>query len=155
MHGIKQQVSDLKEKKYSWNYINKACANLAEQVADREYDMYIALSRGGLVPASILANLNNIGQVQSIGVKSYDSRNQGELYIYQHPIRFEGKRILVIDDLSDNGRTLNHIHRYLLNNGAGHVTSACIFAKRETNHIPMFVYKYIPKDQWVVFPWEV
>jgi xanthine phosphoribosyltransferase len=153
--GSNNRCIILKERKYSWNYIHKACTNLAQQVTDREYNMYIALSRGGLVPGAILASLNNVGQLQSIGVKSYDKRKQGEIYIYQHPLKFERKNILVIDDLSDNGRTLNYIRQYLLNNGANRVSSACIFAKRETNHTPSYVYKYIPKEQWVVFPWEV
>lgn len=123
-------------------------------------DRIIGLSRGGLVPATILANNLHVREVYSIGVASYDKNNTpGNINTYQRlPMNASGfsrgENVLIVDDISDKGETFKHVYGTTEMQHECMLYTASIFIKPNTKHIPDFYHSQVPEKQWVVFPWE-
>lgn len=148
------------KKSYNWRYIHKACDKIAEELYEADIDCIVGLSRGGLIPAVILANNLGIREVFSIGVASYDQMQPGEISVYQNlPINNEqliqSTKILVVDDISDKGNTFKHVTKFLREQYTADITTASIFTKPKTAFIPDLFYHQAPDRQWIVFPWEL
>ncbi len=145
------------DKKYfepSFDDFNKHTADLAEKLADKEWKGIIAVTRGGLIPAGLLAYKLKINVTDTIGLSSYTGiENQGELYklkdFDKELIKNDGKGWLLVDDLSDTGKTLNYIKQKL---PKAHI--ATIYTKPEGAYIVDTHAHDVPQDVWVLFPWD-
>ena len=62
-----------------------------------------------------------------------------------------GKRVLLVDDVSDSGRTLAKVLRLLTDEGA-EVRTATLYTKSHTVLVPDFDYRRT--DDWIIFPWS-
>jgi hypoxanthine phosphoribosyltransferase len=90
-------------------------------------------------------------------VRSYsDERVQGEVHILRRDYgHLRGRRVLLIDDLVDSGRTMNDCTAYLLQEaGAALVETAVIYRKAGSQYQPTYYIEEKPRDEWIVFPWE-
>ena len=124
------------------------------------------MSRGGLPPATILANYLDIREIVSVGVRSYETKPEGghsvyEPVVYQNawysaPGLSSADMVLVVDDISDKGVTFKYVLDKLQSNisQATTLVTASIFIKNRTTYIPDYYYKRVPDSQWVEFPWE-
>lgn len=162
--GEKTSRSLMEEKKPekheipSWDYIYDLCVKLADQIRKSEYrpDLLIAISRGGWIPGRVLSDLLNNANIASIRVEYY-------LDIYQTlqepkitqplPVDVSGKRILLIDDVADSGKSLKAVHDYLLEHGAGEVKICALYRKPWSIVVPDFFVR--ETDAWIWFPHEV
>ena len=94
----------------TWNEFEEDMAGLTRQLMQGQFHAILAVSRGGLVPAGILAQELNIRTVDTIGVKSYDDDNkQGEVEVTMMPRLQDGKGVLVVDDLVDTGASFPYL----------------------------------------------
>ncbi|MDO4929223.1 MAG: phosphoribosyltransferase [Corynebacterium sp.] len=151
--------SELTQKEIlTWELFGTAQRELAQQIADSgfEPEIIIAVARGGLLPAGALS--------YSMGVKLSDAINV-EFYTDVHetlpdPILLEplldvqaisGKRLLVVDDVADSGRTLALVLD-LLRPHAADVRSAVIYSKSRSVISPDYTWRHT--DEWIVFPWS-
>ena len=110
----------------------------------------VAVSRGGLVPAAIVARELGCRLVETVCVASYDEEARGVPIMLKLPAAAgNGAGFVVIDDLVDRGGTARLVRGLL---PAAHF--ACLYAKpagrEETN---LFVAE-VAQDTWVVFPWD-
>lgn len=148
----------------SWDNITDGCTVLAENISKKQtYDIIIGIGRGGLIPASILANYLNIPRVLNFGCRSYTEDNhKGGLEVYQDIDLVNGAKylsnshVLIVDDLSDTGDTfagtmLSIAERFPNRSMA----SATLYVKPEAKYIPDFYYKKLSASPWLVFPWEM
>jgi xanthine phosphoribosyltransferase len=112
----------------------------------------VAISRGGLVPAAIVAREMDIRVLDTICISTYEDQARGEPKIIKAPERASvesGKGWLLIDDLVDTGLTMRAARALL-----PHAHVATVYAK--TDGIP-FVDTYVhevPQDVWIHFPWD-
>ena len=153
--------------KYPWVYINDACIDLASKIKEKVDIKYvIGIARGGLIPATLIAKHLDVREVLSFGLKSYNDGDDydtriAEPQVYQD-IKYcyqlsRGENILIVDDITDKGNTLELVTDSLqqmsaaLNNC---MYTASIFQKPGTSYQPSFTYACVPDDEWVVFPWE-
>ncbi len=163
-----------RRKKYSWRYIDKACANIAEQYManpppnpaylPEKAPRIIGISRGGLIPATLVAKYLKASEVYSLGLKSYsddsafaDRRHTPDVYqniAFSCPRLNRGDPILLIDDISDEGNTLEYIVKNILPDITSVVTTATLFIKDKTQFVPNIFHAKVPDNQWVIFPWE-
>ena len=133
-----------------------------EKENDLEVCNIIGLSRGGLIPATILAQMLNVSNVYSIGLKSYAEDGSYNTRLktpetYQHLTRTNIKNInkcegsvLVVDDISDQGITMMHVsNKYKLKNQR----CVSLFIKHTSCFIPRYYCK--STNEWIVFPWEL
>ena len=121
------------------------------------FDWYVAITRGGLVPACLLAQITGQRQIDTLVVRSYsDARVQGEVHILHRDCgHLRGRSVLLIDDLVDSGRTMNDCTAYLLQEaGASLVETAVIYSKAGSKYQPTYWIQEKPRDEWIVFPWE-
>ncbi|MBY0280902.1 MAG: xanthine phosphoribosyltransferase [Alphaproteobacteria bacterium] len=131
--------------------------NLTQIVADHaktlpEIKGILAVSRGGLTPASVLGNKLGIRNIRVICLASYGETKEFEnLKVIYGPndIAEGGKGWLIVDDLVDKGGTFKYLHT--LYPAAHYVTLA---AKPAGKAFTNFSAKDFAQDIWIVFPWE-
>ena len=143
--------------KYSWKKIGLACEYIASQCDD--VNCIVAVARGGLAPASIIANRLNIKNVYSIGLSSYVMQSDGtqtqqDMDVYQTIDKLKCDKILIVDDISDKGTTFDYVKEHVNKICTARVITSAIVYKPGTSHVPDVVYDQVPDDRWVVFPWE-
>ena len=99
----------------SWDQMHRDSRALAWRLDNRgpgedgAWKGVVAITRGGMVPACIIARELNVRVVDTISVKAYDHQAQAEATVLKAPdgdLVGEGEGILVIDDLVDSGKTL-------------------------------------------------
>ena len=97
----------------SWDQFHRDARALAWRLADAgPFEAIVCVTRGGLVPAAIVARELGLRIIETVCVASYDHTTQGELRLLKNvapEIRAlgggRGKGVLIVDDLVDTGRT--------------------------------------------------
>lgn len=140
----------------SWDEIQTLCHELAQEVVARglRRDKILAITRGGLFPAGLLARELNIKRIETIGIITYDSGSSGIGTAGQASLVKDAdpgflKDCLIVDDLVDTGTTLDFIRPKT--DGCSFLT---VFAKPEgENRVDLFA-RAVPQDTWIRFPWD-
>ncbi len=135
----------------SWDDLHKDAKALAARLKGPSWTGIIAIARGGLIPASIIAQELNIRHIETISISSYDFQTQGSTKILSTPqgVTYGGKNWLVIDDLTDSGNTFAAVRKILP--GAHY---ACLYEKPAGIETTDVFVREITQDTWVHFPWE-
>ena len=113
----------------------------------------IAITRGGMVPACIVARELNIRVVDTISVKSYDHQSQAAAQVLKSPdtdLTGDGTGILVVDDLVDSGRTLE-----VVRNLYPKAHFATVYAKPKGKPMVDSYITEVSQDTWIFFPWDM
>ncbi|WP_083527903.1 phosphoribosyltransferase [Curtobacterium ammoniigenes] len=141
-----------------WLEFGDAARILAQDVADSGFDpdVVVAVARGGLIIAGAVAYALDAKQCGSINVEFYsDVERRGDQPIILAPAldapSLRDKRVLIVDDVSDSGRTLALVVDLVRQAGAD-VRTACLYAKPGTILEPDFVWRRV--DGWITFPWS-
>jgi len=134
----------------SWDQLHRDAKALAWRLLDKDFFKgIIAVTRGGLVPAAIIARELDVRLVDTICVSSYDWKNQkGEVKLLKG-IEGDGSGWLIIDDLVDTGRTGKLIRELL---PKAHF--ACIYAKPAGRPLVDTFVTEVSQDTWILFPWD-
>ena len=125
----------------SWENIQEWSADIAHKIAadcpDINHMTLVAVSRGGLIPAQLIAYRLNIRDIRVMKLISYDSDNKrGEVYF--------------IDDLADSGETVRYLRRRFPNaRQCTLITKDCCAEQPDLSAVTL------PGDAWIVFPWDV
>ena len=141
-------------KYYAYENFKNDTNDLIHQIKDFRPEAIVAVARGGLTLAHAMAEGLDIRDVQSIRTELYDGASKRDmLRIFGECKLGDIKRVLVVDDISDSGDTLNAVMDYL----------ACAFDEVEFKSATLF-YKttsvYEPHfwineaDDWIDFFWE-
>ena len=141
----------------SWDQIHRDSRALAWRLENKgpengHWRGLIASTRGGMVPAMIIARELDIRLVETISIKSYDHKNQSEAKILKDPnanLISDGSGIVIIDDLVDSGDTAK-IVKDMMPNSKFVVLYAKTSGKKQAD---LHLYDFKDKD-WLVFPWE-
>lgn len=149
---------------YGWRHVNRACRYILNRYDHPLPCKVVALARGGLVPATIIANQLGVRQVYSLGVSSYEQyttgeEKPGELDMYQRiPTNIKkcnkDDYVLIVDDISDRGGTFKYAEQYITNVVGGQVITMSLVIRPDTKYTPTYYCDIINKDRWVIFPWE-
>lgn len=118
-----------------------------------DIDLIVAISRGGLTLGHLLSDLM-MKPISTIAVQSYsDIQKQGEVRLtekLQTPI--EGKRVLVVDDVSDTGKTFQRAIDHLKQFMPKELISVSLYDKPHSAFRPDFYAK--ATNKWIIFPYE-
>ncbi len=148
-------MPDIKYLPVSWTEYHSLAQLLAAKIlkSGKKPDQIVAIARGGLTLGHLLSDLLQI-PVSTITIQSYsDIQAQGEIKItaeLQVPIA--GKKILLVDDVADSGKTLKRAIAYLSGFSPAGVATATLFYKPRSVHKPDFYAK--KTSQWILFPYE-
>jgi hypoxanthine phosphoribosyltransferase len=151
-------VAGLDYLRLSWEEIEGACKRISEEIIAKGFAGYIlvGVSRGGLVPLRLISDYISAQVVSTIGVRFYEDigRTSDEPEVF-FPVQGDvrGKNILLIDDISDTGKSLIAAMDHLRVQGAKEIVVATICKKPHTSLDPD-IYE-TETSAWVIFPWEV
>lgn len=113
----------------------------------------VAIARGGMAPACVIARELDIRLVDTLSIRSYQHQKQTDLQILSAPdpaVFGAGEGVLVIDDLVDTGRTLETARRLF---PAAHF--ACLYAKPQGKPLVDSFVTEVSQDTWIYFPWDL
>jgi len=143
----------------TWQEVHRDTRELARRLIKKgPWRGLIAITRGGLVPAAIIARELNIRLIDTLCVSSYAAdggaeTEQGELRILKPVLAASedggGEGWLIIDDLVDTGATAKKVLELLPN---AHL--ATIYAKPQGRPLAHTVIGEVPQDVWIYFPWD-
>lgn len=141
----------------SWEQIYEMLLNLANKIRkdNSKPDIIIGVSRGGWAPGRIMSDLLENPQIANVKTEFYKgvAETKGEPAITQSvSMPVKGKKILVMDDVADTGRSLRKVRSHLLEQGAVDVKTATIYYKPWSVTFPNYYEK--ETKRWIIFPWE-
>lgn len=136
----------------SWHDFHRDARALAWNLPKKDWKGIIAIARGGLFPATVVARELHLHLIDTICFSSYDDKTdqQTDLTLFKDlpPSLGDGEGWLVIDDLVDTGNTIKAVRSRL---PKAHY--ACMYAK---SHGKVFVDTFLSEiNAWIVFPWEM
>jgi len=139
----------------SWDQFHRDSRALAWRLHESgPFDSIVCITRGGLVPAAIVARELNVRMIETVCIASYqDYRNQGELKLIKEVapaiVSTGGKGVLIVDDLVDTGKTAKVVRQLL---PTAHF--ATVYAKPMGRpQVDTFVTE-VSQDTWIYFPWD-
>lgn len=147
----------------SWDQLHRDARALAWRLdghgpENGAWRAVVAITRGGMAPAMIIARELDVRTVDTISVKSYHSSggkadDRREAQVLKSPdkeMMRDGEGILVIDDLVDSGKTLE-----LVRSLYPRAHFACVYAKPEGEKQADTYITSVSQDTWIFFPWDM
>ena len=141
----------------TWNQIYSMLLSQAEKIRRSGFkpDVIVGITRGGWIPARVLSDLLGIPELATVGVEFYlgvaETRNEPVL---THGVSavVEGKKALLVDDVTDTGKSLQLAREHLRQQGVTEVQIATVYYKP----LSVITPDYYEKETrlWVVFPWD-
>ena len=133
----------------SWEQLHRDAKALAWRLAERgPYARIVAITRGGLVPAHIIARELDIRLIDTVCISSYDDETLRESAVLKSVVG-DGEGWLIVDDLVDTGKT-GRIVREML--PKAHF--ATVFAKPAGRPMVDTFITEVSQDTWILFPWD-
>jgi xanthine phosphoribosyltransferase len=141
----------------SWDQFHRDARALTWRLHEAgPFDAIVCITRGGLVPAAIVARELNVRIIETVCIASYhDYKNQGEIRILKGvgpevtSMRAKGQGVLIIDDLVDTGKTARVVRELL---PAAHF--ATVYAKPMGRPLVDTFITEVSQDTWIYFPWD-
>ncbi|MCG6121235.1 MAG: xanthine phosphoribosyltransferase [Microvirga sp.] len=143
----------------SWDQFHRDARALAWRLsAAGPFEGIVCITRGGLVPAAIVARELEVRVIETVCIASYhDYQNQGGLKVLKDiapAIKAlgdgNGKGVLVIDDLTDTGKTAKVVREMLPN-----AHFATVYAKPAGRPLVDTFVTEVSQDTWIYFPWDM
>ncbi len=138
----------------TWSQLYELMLNQAQKLQHCELELIVGVARGGTIPARVLSDLLET-PYGSIQVKLYnDIAHAGAEPELKQPLNVSvvDKKVLLVDDIADSGRSLQFAADYLKSQGAITVKTASLYYKPTCANPPDFWEK--ETTNWVIFPWE-
>jgi len=141
----------------TWEHIYKMLLDLANQLHAAHFkpDVIVGVSRGGWPPARIMSDLLENPEIANVKAEFYlgVAETKGEPVITQPvSVSVKGKKVLVVDDVADTGKSLALVRQHLKEQGAKQVKIATIYYKPQSIITPDWFQK--KTSRWIIFPWE-
>lgn len=143
----------------SWDQFHRDARALAWRLADKgPFDAIVCITRGGLVPAAIVARELNLRLVETLCVASYEEETvQGQLKVLKSVAPSvaaigggSGKGVLMVDDLTDTGKTARVVRQLLPD-----AHFATVYAKPAGAPLCDTFVTEVSQDTWIYLPWDL
>lgn len=135
----------------TWDQLHRDARTLARRLLGHTpFTGIVAVSRGGLIPAALVARELDLRLIESVSIVTYQDERLGTPEVTKAPVAAgDGAGFLIIDDLVDTGTTARMV-RDLLPQGY----LACLYAKPAGRPMVDCFVAEVPQDTWVLFPWD-
>jgi xanthine phosphoribosyltransferase len=155
--AMNEPVAPAKMFPVSWDQFHRDSRALAWRLnASGPFAAIVGITRGGLVPAGIVARELGIRVIETVCVSSYDGTRQGRLQVLKGVDADvvalgggQGKGVLIVDDLVDTGQTARIVRDML---PAAHF--ATVYAKPMGRPLVDTFITEVSQDTWIYFPWD-
>ena len=144
----------------TWEIFYDMTRQLAYLIQEDDYrpDIIIAIARGGYTPARILSDYLGVMDMTSFKVKHYRSLDKQPGARIEHPLAADvsGRRILLVDDVSDSGDTfdvaIDHINTCA---NPIEIRTAVLHHKIVSKYKPTYYTREVREWHWITYPWAV
>jgi len=134
----------------SWEELHRHSKALAWRLMEAgPWSGIVAITRGGLVPAAIVARELEVRLIDTVCISSYEDDRQGELKVLKR-VPGDGAGWLIVDDLVDTGKTARMVRDMLP--GAHFAT---VYAKPAGRPLVDTFVTEVSQDTWIFFPWDI
>ena len=134
----------------TWDELHRHARALAWRLLDLgPWHGIVAITRGGLVPAAIVARELDIRLIDTVCIASYEDRERGAVTVLK-PVPGDGAGWLIIDDLVDTGQTARAVREML---PKAHF--ATVYAKPAGRPLVDTFITEVSQDTWILFPWDI
>jgi uncharacterized protein len=141
----------------TWPDLERLAGQLADQVG-REHDVLLAITRGGLVPAGMLAYLLGMRDILVAAVAFYDDHGQpgDQPAFFQFPADplLRGKRVLIVDEVWDTGTTIEAVVERVRLAGGSPTTAVLHYKPGRSKVSSVPDHHVVSTDAWVVYPFK-
>ncbi len=142
----------------SWDDVQSLTEEIARQIQERGYvpDVIVAVSRGGFDPARILCDQLGIKRLASLQIEYYSDINETSStpeIVFPLNTEVPDTSILIVDDVSDTGTSLQVARDHVHERGASEVRVATLHVKPWTKFKPDFSASVV--ESWIIYPWEI
>lgn len=141
----------------SWPELHRDTRLLCHQLVEKgPFKGIIAIARGGLIPAALVARELEIRLVDTICASSYEAAADDSAQTMRKEVKIlkgvegDGEGYLLIDDLVDTGNTARVIRKLLPK-----AYFATIYAKPQGLEVVDLCVKQFAQDKWIYFPWDI
>ncbi|MBZ9676854.1 xanthine phosphoribosyltransferase [Mesorhizobium sp. ES1-1] len=142
----------------SWDQFHRDARALAWRLASAnrgQWKAIVCIARGGLVPAAIISRELGIRVIETVSVASYhDYTTQSQLQVLKgvapELLAENGADVLIIDDLTDTGKTAGIVRAML---PKAHF--ATVYAKPKGRPLVDTFVTEVSQDTWIYFPWDM
>ncbi len=142
----------------SWPQIEAMVKQLADGMRDRSFDALLAVTRGGLVPAGMIAYHLGLRNILVAAVQFYTGvgRRAAAPTFLQFPADpfLSGKTVLIVDDIWDSGKTISAVRTRVQAAGGTPVTAVLHYKPNASLFTDVPDYYVEATDAWIVYPWE-
>jgi xanthine phosphoribosyltransferase len=135
----------------SWDQLHRDAKALAWRLNSvGPWAGIVAITRGGLIPAAIVARELECRVIETISVVTYDEERRGEPRIAKPALAAgDGAGWLILDDLVDTGTTAKLVRSLL-----PQAHFATVYAKPGGKPLVDTFITEVSQDTWILFPWD-
>lgn len=135
----------------SWDQLHRDSKALAWRLNARSpFAGIVAITRGGLIPAAIIARELECRLIETVSIVTYDDEHRGKPTITKPPTAAgDGTGFLIIDDLVDTGTTAREVRNLL-----PQAHFATVYAKPAGKTMVDTFITEVSQDTWILFPWD-
>ncbi len=135
----------------TWDQLHRDARTLAARLLPLSpFEGVVAVTRGGLIPAAIVARELNCRMIETVCIATYDGEAVRAPDVLKTPGHAgEGSGWLVIDDLVDTGSTARLVRAML-----PAALFACLYAKPAGQALADHWVAEVPQATWILFPWD-
>lgn len=142
----------------SWSDLDRLVGALAAKVRPEAHDVMLAITRGGLVPAGMLAYRLGMRNILIAAVAFYDDQGQpGEhptfLQFPADPL-LHGQRVLIVDEVWDTGTTIDAVIDRVRRAGGDPTTAVLHYKPAHSRVTSVPDHHVVETDRWVVYPFK-
>jgi hypoxanthine phosphoribosyltransferase len=144
----------------SWSRFNALSARLAGLIrrSGLKPEMLVAVGRGGYLPARLLSDFLDIMDLATFRIEHYHGSHKEALALVRHPLSLDltGKRVLLVDDVSDSGDTFEVALDHVAQHGPpAELRTAVLDHKITSSYVPDYYARTIHTWRWITYPWAL
>jgi hypoxanthine phosphoribosyltransferase len=144
----------------SWNRFYRLCGTLYARIESAGFqpETIVAVERGGYPVARVLADYFDVMDLIGLKVEHYRGPDKLPQAVIPHPLQagLGGKRVLVVDDVSDSGDTFNAVLPHIARRGEPAVLRTAVLHHKQTSSFrPDYHGQWVRKWRWITYPWAV
>lgn len=140
----------------SWEQVSTMLKELANKVESYQPDILVGISRGGLIPVRLLSDFLDNHNIATIKIEFYKTIGKTKKFPkLTQPLQVDitGKKVLLVDDVADTGRSLAVAKEHIKKAGAAEIRVATLHYKSKSIVKPDYFIE--STEKWLVYPWEI
>ena len=144
----------------SWERFHELARELALAINQARFhpELIIAIGRGGYMPARLVSDYLDVYNLTDIRIEHYHAVHMQRVARVRYPLAADiaGKRVLLVDDVSDSGSTFETAIQHLREHGEpAQLVTAVLHHKRVSSYKADFYAEEVSEWHWITYPWAV